>query len=284
MRFGVTLFLTDRTIDPTEFAVEAEHRGFSSVWFPEHTHIPVSRDTPPPTGDDELADEYRRTLDPYIALAGCAAVTSRIRLGTGVGLVAQHDPVVLAKQIATLDVMSKGRVSLGVGFGWNREEMQTHGIHYGDRRAIAREHVLAMQQLWANDVARFDGTHTQVPPSWQWPKPSQHVDGANGVPIFLGGGAGPILFSHVAEYGHGWMPIGGAGLGTAIPSLRERVAEVGRDPLAIEIVPFGVMADASKLDRYQSLGVTESVLRVKAGLRDVVLNDLDRLAGIVERL
>lgn len=280
MRFGVTLFLTDRTINPVEFAIAVEERGFSSVWFPEHTHIPVSRDTPPPTGDDELADEYRRTLDPYVTLAACAAVTRRIRLGTGVALVAQHHPVVLAKQVATLDLLSNGRVSLGVGYGWNREEMATHLIPYADRRAIAREHVLAMQQIWANDEASFQGEHVHLEPSWQWPKPVQKTAGVVGVPVLVGGGAGPVLFSHIAEYGHGWIPIGGAGLATAVPQLRSRVAETGRNPDTIEIVPFGVMADPGKFAYYESLGVTECVLRVRAGTRDTVLSDLDRLATL----
>ena len=171
MRIGLTIFATDLTIDPVTLARAAEERGFASLYLPEHTHIPVSRATAVPTGDAELPDEYRRTLDPLVALAGAAAVTTELRLGTGVSLVAQHDPIVMAKQLATLDSMSGGRFTLGVGFGWNREEMASHGVTYATRRDQVREHVLAMQALWRDDEASFEGRFVHLAPSWQWPKP-----------------------------------------------------------------------------------------------------------------
>ena len=173
MRLGVTIFASDLAMSPVELAREAEARGFASLYLPEHTHIPVSRRTPPPTGDAELAQEYKRSLDPWAALAAAAAVTSRIRLGTGVALVAQHDPIALAKQIATVDLLSGGRVVLGIGYGWNREEMADHGVEWKTRRARVRETMLAMQALWANEVAGFDGEFVRFEPSWQWPKPVQ---------------------------------------------------------------------------------------------------------------
>src|SRR5512139_3119643 len=189
MRLGVTIHATDLAMSPVELAREAEARGFASLYVPEHTHIPTSRRTPAPTGDAELAEEYRRSLDPWAALAAAAAVTSRIRLGTGVALVAQHDPIALAKQIATVDLLSQGRVVVGIGYGWNREEMADHGIEFATRRARVREAMLAMEALWASDVASFEGEFVRFEPSWQWPKPVQRPR----PPVLLGGGAGPIL-------------------------------------------------------------------------------------------
>ena len=268
---GVTMMATDRTIAVVDLAREAEARGFHSLYLPEHTHIPVSRETPPPTGEAELAEEYLRLPDPFVALAAAAAVTSRLRLGTGVALVAQHDPIALAKQVATVDHISGGRFVLGVGFGWNKEEMADHGVAYGERRAVVRETVLTMQALWSQEVAAFDGSHVRLSPSWQWPKPVQQPR----VRTLLGGGAGPILFSHVAEWADGWIPIGGAGLADALPELRRVVEDAGRDPSSLHVVPFGTLPDEGKLARYAELGCTEVVLRLPAGTRDEVLPVLD---------
>jgi len=275
VRIGITVFLTDRTIDPVTLAREVEARGFESLYFPEHTHIPVSRVTPPPTGDEELKDEYKRTLDPLVAMGAAAAVTSKIVLGTGVSLVAQHDPIVMAKQLATLDVMSNGRITLGVGFGWNQDEMADHGVEYSTRRAKAREHVLAMMELWANDEASFDGEYVRFAPSWSWPKPIQRPR----IRMLVGGGAGPKLFAHVAEYSDGWFPIGGAGVREALPALHEAWAVAGRtgEP---EVVPFGVLPDPGKLDYYRSIGCSEVVLRVEGLGRDSALRQLDEMAPL----
>jgi probable F420-dependent oxidoreductase len=277
MELGVTIFATDRSMPPAEVAREAEARGFASLFVPEHTHIPVSRETPPPTGDETLAEEYARTLDPWVALATAAAVTTRIRLGTGVALVAQHDPIALAKTIATLDHLSGGRAVLGVGFGWNREEMRDHGVAFETRRERVRETVLAMQALWANEEAGFAGEHVRFASSWQWPKPVQKPRPR----VLLGGGAGPKLFAHLAEWADGWMPIGGAGMKQALPELRRLFAARGRDPAALHVVPMGVLPDPAKLDYYASLGVTECVLRLPSAPRDVVLPVLDEYARFV---
>jgi len=168
MRHGITIFATDQTIPIAQLAREVEARGFDSLYLPEHTHIPISRRTPPATGDEVLPEEYKRTLDPFVALAVAAAVTERIRLGTGVLLPAQREPIVTAKAAATLDVMSGGRTVLGVGFGWNEDELADHGVTMAERRAVAREHMLAMQALWSDEVADFEGDHVQVSPSWAW--------------------------------------------------------------------------------------------------------------------
>src|SRR4051812_26787706 len=162
MRIGVTLFHTDQDPSPAAIARAVEERGFASYYIPEHTHIPVARTTPWPMGDGaELPMSYARTLDPYVALAAAAAVTSSIRLGTGIALVAQHDPIALAKTIATLDHVSGGRFTFGIGFGWNKEEMADHGVAFTDRREVVREYVEAMSALWRDDVASYDGTFAQ---------------------------------------------------------------------------------------------------------------------------
>src|SRR6476661_5274372 len=277
MRFGVTMFMTDLTMGPAELARAVEERGLHSLYVPEHTHIPTSRTTPPPTGDAELRDEYKRTLDPLVALAMCAAATERLVVGTGVCLVAQREPIVTAKAIATLDHMSGGRFVLGMGFGWNADEIADHGVAMSERRDVAREHLLAMRALWRDDVASFDGKYVQIPPSWSWPKPTR----PGGPPVLIGGAAGPKLFAHVAEYADGWIPIGGAGIRAALPDLHRACEAAGRDPATLQIVPFGTVPDAGKLEYYESIGVTEVVLRVPGGGADRVLPILDEYASLV---
>ena len=271
MKIGVTLHATDRSVSPVELACEAEARGFHSFYVPEHTHIPTSRRTPAPTGDAELGDEYKRSLDPYIALAAAASRTERILLGTGIGLVAQHDAITLAKQLATLDVVSDGRLVLGIGYGWNHEEMENHGIDVRRRRALVREKMLAMQALWTNEVAEFHGEFVDFEPCWQWPKPLQQPRPR----VLIGGAAGPRLFSHIAEYADGWLPIGGAGVREALEQLRAAFVERGRDPESLQVVPMGIHPSAEKLAYYQELGVTEAVLRVPSAPRDELLPVLD---------
>jgi probable F420-dependent oxidoreductase len=277
MRYGVTMFMTDQTMPPVDLARAIEERGLHSLYVPEHTHIPTSRMTAPPTGDAELRDEYKRTLDPLVALAMCAAVTERLVIGTGICLVAQREPIVTAKAIATLDHMSGGRFVLGVGFGWNADEIADHGVSMADRRDVAREHVLAMRALWTDEVASFDGKYVQIPPTWSWPKPVR----AGGPPVLIGGAPGPKLFAHVAEYADGWIPIGGAGIRAALPDLHRACEAAGRDPATLQIVPFGTVPDAGKLEYYESIGVTEVVLRVPGGGADRVLPILDEYASLV---
>jgi probable F420-dependent oxidoreductase len=271
MRIGVALHTTDRSIAPAELAREAEARGFHSLYVPEHTHIPTSRRTPPPTGGEELGEEYLRSLDPWVALAAASAVTSTIRLGTGIALPAQHDTLALAKQIATLDTLSEGRVVVGIGYGWNHEEMENHGIDVRRRRALVREKMLGMQELWSKEVAGYEGEFVRFEPSWMWPKPVQQPRPT----VLIGGGAGRILFAHIAEYADGWMPIGGAGLRESLPELRAAMEERGRDPDSLQIVPLGILPDREKLAYYAEIGVTEAVLRLPSAPRDRVLPVLD---------
>jgi len=271
MKIGITLFATDRSMSPVELAREAEARGFYSLYIPEHTHIPTSRRTPPPTGDAVLSEEYKRSLDPYIALAAAASVTETIRLGTGIGLVAQHDAITMAKELATLDLVSGGRLVLGIGFGWNHEEMENHGIDVKRRRALVREKMLAMQALWTNEVAEFHGEFVDFEPSWQWPKPLQQPRPR----VLIGGAPGPKLFAHIAEYADGWLPIGGAGVQEALAKLRVAYEERGRNPDGIHVVPMGIQPSAEKLDHYREIGVTEAVLRVPSAPGNELMPVLD---------
>lgn len=277
MDLGVTIFLTDRSIAPTELGREVEARGFTSLWLPEHTHIPTSRRTPAPTGDP-LSEEYKRCLDPFVALAMAAAVTSTLRIGTGIALLAERDPIVTAKEVATLDHCTGGRVNLGIGYGWNIEELENHGGSRTTRRAVVRERVLAMQALWGEEEASFHGQHVQMQEAWAWPKPAQTVRGRPGVPVLVGGAPGPTLFAHIAEYADGWIPIGGAGVAASMADLATAAEKVDRDPTEVTVIPFGSLPDRGKLAHYEALGITETVLRLPSAERDEVLRTLDSFA------
>lgn len=285
MKLGITVFATDTGIGPAALARAVEERGFHSLYLPEHTHLPVGSE-PPGVVDGVRVDDYRRSLDPFVALAAASAVTERILLGTGITLVAQHDPITLAKQIATLDVLSGGRFVLGVGFGWNRAEAADHGVDFARRREATADKMRCMQTLWSHDPeagsgaaatasASYAGEFAAVSPSFAWPKPVQRPRPRT----LVGGGAGPKLFAAVAEYADGWMPIGGAGIGAALADLHAAFEAAGRDPATAEIVPFGTVPDAGKLAHFAALGVTEVVLRVPNGPPDEVLRTLDAHAA-----
>ncbi|MCU1498625.1 MAG: luciferase family protein [Acidimicrobiales bacterium] len=282
MELGLTLFLTDQSIAPVELAREAEDRGYSSLWLPEHTHIPTSRRTPAPMGEP-LPEEYRRCLDPFVAMAQMTAVTDRIRVGTGIALMAERDPIVTAKEVATLDHLSGGRVDLGIGYGWNIEELENHGGSKKTRRAVVRERVLAMQALWADDTASFSGDHVELAEAWAWPKPVQTVRGRSGVPVLVGGAPGPVLFEHIAEFADGWIPIGGAGVAAAMADLHAAARKVDRDPAELTVIPFGTLPDQGKLDHYEALGITETVLRLPSAGREQVLRVLDSFEPFLTR-
>ncbi|MDQ3385356.1 MAG: LLM class F420-dependent oxidoreductase [Actinomycetota bacterium] len=277
MDIGVMLFPTDRSIGPVELARAVEERGLHSLYFPEHTHIPVIRRTPYPAGG-ELPEEYKRTHDPFLALTAAAVATERIQLGTGVCLVAQRDPIVTAKAVASLDVLSGGRFVFGIGVGWNEDEMGHHGVDPRRRRAVAREHVLAMKALWTQEEASFEGEHVHLEPSWSWPKPVQRPH----PPILLGGAGGPVTFRHVVEYCDGFMPIGGRGVvRDRITELRQVALEAGRDPDALLLKVFGVRPKPDTLQDYADAGVGEVIVGLPSAEADVVLPLLDRCAGLV---
>ncbi|WP_333739885.1 LLM class F420-dependent oxidoreductase [Streptomyces sp. IBSBF 2806] len=278
MRIAVTIFLTDETITPTRLARELEERGFAGLYLPEHTHIPVERTTPYPAGGD-LPREYGRTLDPFVALGQAAAVTETLGLGTGITLVAQHDPIDLAKQIATVDHLSGGRLTLGLGYGWNVEEAADHGVHWRTRRELVRDRMRLMQALWADEPTAYEGEFGSVRASTAYPKPVQKPRGpVTGPRTLIGGAAGPKLFAHICEYADGWLPIGGRGLSESLPVLRSAWADAGRDPSALQIVPYAVHPSPGKLAHYAELGIEEVVVQLPPAGEAEVLGLLDGFA------
>ncbi|MFJ9803888.1 LLM class F420-dependent oxidoreductase [Streptomyces wuyuanensis] len=276
MRISTTIFLTDETITPVRLARELEERGFAGLYLPEHTHIPVERTSPYPAGGD-LPPEYGRTLDPFVALGQAAAVTTTLGLGTGITLLAQHDPIALAKQIATLDHLSGGRFTLGVGFGWNREEAADHGVEWSTRRDLSRDRMHLMRALWAAEPTAYDGDFGSVRASYAYPKPAS----GPAPRTLVGGAAGPKLFSHIADYADGWLPIGGRGLTESLPVLRETWSQAGRDPGTLQIVPYAVLPSAGKLAHYAELGIDEVVLQLPPAGEGEVLRVLDEYGKYV---
>ncbi|MDH3678371.1 MAG: LLM class F420-dependent oxidoreductase [Acidimicrobiia bacterium] len=272
--FGVNMFPTDKAINPIELAKEAEDRGFESIWFPEHSHIPTSRETPwglnpkaPP-----LPEEYWRTHDQFVALGAAAAVTTDIKLGTGITLVAQRDPIWLAKQVATVDALSNGRFLFGIGYGWNKEELEHHGVSFGDRRAVLRERILAMKELWTKDEASFDGDHVSFSSSWQWPKPHQSPH----PPVILGGAAGPKTMRDIVEFCDGFMPITGRyDIGAQITQIKEMASEAGRDPESLEFGQFGTPPKGEIVESLVEAGCTRIVLGLPPAPAEKVLPILD---------
>ncbi len=277
MRLGITAALTDRDMAPPALAAAVEELGFDSLFLPEHTHLPVREDVPPALVEGVRLDDYKRSLDPLVALSTAAAVTTRIGLGTGILLAAQHEPIVLAKQVATLDHLSEGRVTLGVGFGWNRAEAEDHGVDFPRRYAVVREHMAAMEAIWSHERAEYHGEFVDFDPTWSWPKPLQQPR----VRTLIGGGANDAVLSAVVDYADGWIPIGGRGLSEAVPELRARAEAAGRDPDRLSVVPFGTIAGKGKLEHYADLGITEVVLRIGAGDPPSMRAELESLAPLV---
>jgi probable F420-dependent oxidoreductase len=277
IHFGISMFPTDYAIPPTELAMALESRGFDSLFFPEHTHIPANRKTPFP-GGTELPRQYWHTHDPFVALGACAAVTTKLRLGTGICLVIERDPITLAKEVASLDMISNGRFIFGVGAGWNREEMENHGAGYPNRWEIVREKVLAMKAIWRDDAAEFHGRFVDFDPIWSYPKPVQQ----GGPPIWIGANS-RWVFDRVAEYGDGWMPIGGAGEGN-VDRLRAACTARGRDPNEVTLALFGAPPDADRLRRRMAQGFTELIFNIPCDAADAVLPRVDRLASLIATL
>ena len=282
MHIGVYIFPTDTTLQPVQLARAVEDRGFESLWFPEHSHIPSSRKTPwgGRDGAPPLPEMYWRTHDQFVALAACAAVTTTLKLGTGITLVAQRDPIWLAKQVASLDMISGGRLLFGIGYGWNKEEMAQHGTNYLERRAILRENVLAMKQIWTQEEASFAGRHLTIEPSWSWPKPAQQPH----PPIILGGTGGPKTFDDIVEFCDGWMPIVRGKLPLdKIDDLRSAAEAAGRNPDSIELGAFGAAADPSQLDALAEAGIKRALFNVPSDPPEEVLATLDRYAAVARQ-
>ena len=277
MHIGTVIFPTDLSIRPDRLAVALEERGFESLWVTEHTHIPLSRRTPWP-GGEPLPDMYRRTLDPFVALAAATSVTTELKLGTGICLVAQHHPITLAKTVASLDLVSDGRFLFGIGVGWNDDEMEHHGVDPKTRRAVVRESVLAMKGLWTQEEAGYEGEFVKFSPSWSWPKPVQWPN----PPVVMGGAGGPLTFRHVIEYCDGWMPIHGRrDIAPKLALLHSMAEEAGRDPAGIEIGVFGCPPKPEAIDSYAAMGVARVALVLPPEGPDVVLALLDKYAPLV---
>ncbi|HVS13663.1 MAG TPA: LLM class F420-dependent oxidoreductase [Thermoanaerobaculia bacterium] len=277
MDVGIYMFPTDYAIRVDELAVEAEQRGFESLWLPEHTHIPVSRKTPFPGGGD-LPQEYSHTLDPFVGLAAAAVRTETIKLSTGICLLAQRDPIITAKEVASVDLLSNGRFVFGLGGGWNVEEMNHHGTEYDTRFQKLEERVAAMKAIWTREEAEFHGELVDFEPIWSWPKPVQKPH----PPIFLGGATG-YTRQRVVDFCDGWLPIGfsvGAVL-QGIEDLHRRAEEAERDRSTLSVSVFGARPEREVLDAYENGGVDRAILMVKPEGRDQVLQRLDSYRELI---
>jgi probable F420-dependent oxidoreductase len=274
MDFGVTMFATDYAIRVDDLAREVEGRGFESLWFPEHTHIPTSRLSPWP-GGPTLPMEYWHTVDLFVALATAAAVTKTLKVASGICLLVERDPITTAKEVASVDHLSGGRMIFGIGGGWNAEEMANHGTPFRERWKILRERVLAMKKIWTEEEASFAGEHVRFDPIWSWPKPVQQPH-----PPVLLGAHGPLAIKRVVDYCDGWIPIGvrAGDLQSGIEALHRAAREKGRDPRTISVSVFGAPADPDALRRYRDVGVSRAIFALPPKGRDAVLPLLDRYA------
>jgi probable F420-dependent oxidoreductase len=279
MDIGICIFATDYSIRIDELAREAEQRGFESLFVPEHTHIPVSRRTPFP-GGTELPKEYSHTHDPFVSLMLAAAVTKKLRIGTGICLIIERDTITTAKSVASLDMLSNGRFEFGIGAGWNAEEMENHGTEFKTRFQRLREQVLAMKQIWTKDEAEYHGQFVNFDKIWAWPKPTQKPS----PPVLLGGESGHTL-QRVVDFCEGWFPRGRSPevILPGIKDLRMRAEKAGRDFKSISISIFGAKPDQATLDTYAGAGVTRAIMRLPSEGRDKILPLLDQYAKFVTK-
>ncbi len=271
------MFPTDYAIDPAELAKEVEDRGFDSLWFPEHSHIPTKRESPYPGGGD-LPRMYIHTYDPFVALTAAAAATSTLKLATGICLVIQRDPIHTAKEVASLDRLSNGRFLFGVGAGWNREEMADHGTNPKVRMRVLAENVKAMKELWTKDEAEFHGEYVDFDSSWAWPKPTQQPH-----PPVIVGGMGPGVEDRILDFGDEWLPqnvdIRNADdFAQRAETLQSRAIDAGRDRIPMSL--FGAATDEKSLRAYEQIGLDRVIFGVSSADRDTVLSELDCLAEL----
>ena len=278
MDYGVLMFATEYAIAPDELARALEDRGFESLWLPEHTHIPASRQSPWP-GGGELPREYWSTYDPFVALTAAAAATRRLKLGTGICLVIERDPIITAKEVASLDRLSGGRLLFGIGGGWNAEEMAHHGTAFKTRWRLLRERVLAMKEIWTKREAEFHGEFVSFDRIWADPKPLQKPH-----PPIIIGGDGATTFDRVVEFGDGWMPIlrpNHRNPVERIPELRERLTRAGRDPKSAPVSLFFAPPNRPALDALAAAGVERAIFGLPSEPRDAVLPRLDAYAAVM---
>jgi probable F420-dependent oxidoreductase len=271
VKFGVAIFPTDYAISMSELAPAAEQLGFESLWVAEHSHIPASRQSPYPAGG-ELPKHYFHTMDPFIALTVAALATRTIRVATGICLLIERDPIHTAKEAASLDLVSNGRLIFGVGGGWNREEMADHGTEFSTRWQLLRERVEAIKAIWTQDVAEYHGDMVDFGPMWSWPKPVRKPH-----PPVLLGGSGPKILERVVRYADGWMPNRGHAV-ERIPELQEMARAAGRAPIPVSYYP---KADAGEIERLAKAGVDRCIWYVPPDGRDQALSKLEELGKLI---
>jgi len=280
MVIGAGIFATDYAMRPDELARELEQRGYESLWLPEHTHIPASRRSPYP-GGGELPKEYWHTHDPFLALTAAAAATKRLRLATGICLIIERDPIVTAKEVASLDMLSDGRFIFGIGGGWNAEEMENHGTNFKKRWRVLSERVLAMKEIWTKEEAEFHGEFVNFDKIWSHPKPVQKPH-----PPILMGGYGPTTFDRVIRFCDGWLPLGYrmnvTDLVQKVTALRRQAEETGRDSKSISITVFGASPEPATIQELAKAGVERAVFMLPAAPRDKVLPLVDRYTSLME--
>jgi probable F420-dependent oxidoreductase len=275
MDYGAAIFPTDYSVDPGSFARIAEERGYESVFFPEHTHIPTSRETPYP-GGEPIPEQYKHTYDLFVALTAAAMATERVKVGAGICLITQRDPIITAKEVASVDRLSGGRLIFGVGAGWNVDELRNHGTDPGRRFGVMRERVEAMKAIWTQDEAEYHGEHVDFDPIWSWPKPVQKPHPP--VPI---GGMGKRVVDRVLSYGDGWFPQPG-GLSVEdflarIEELRQKCEEAGRE--LPEMSAFGAKPDPEVIERYAEAGIARTVFWLPSVPEDELGESFDKIAA-----
>jgi probable F420-dependent oxidoreductase len=276
------MFFTDYSMHPSELARECEARGFDSLWSPEHSHIPLSRKSAFPSGGD-LPKKYYDAMDPFVALMAAAAVTRTIKVGTGVCLVVQRDPIQTAKNVASIDQLSGGRFLFGVGNGWNRDEMENHGTVFETRHKLARERIEAMKAIWTKSKPEYHGEMVNFDPMMTWPKPLQKPH-----PPILVGGAFPYGARRAVRYGDGWMPHRArpnyTNVREFIPQFRQMVAEANRDPDGVPVTIWGSKGDLDDLQRDRDAGVVRVIVSLESAKSEQILPELDRWAKLIEKV
>ena len=282
MDFGAAIFFTDYSIGPVDLGRALEERGFESLWAPEHSHIPLSRASPFPSGG-EVPKMYYDVMDPFVTLTAAAVATKTLKLGTGICLVIQRDPIHTAKEVASLDQISGGRFLFGVGGGWNAEEMADHGTEFKTRFSLMQERIEAMKVIWTKSKPEFSGRFVNFPPMMMWPKPVQKPH----PPIFVGG-AFPYSVRRAIAYGDGWLPHARRPaypeLLPLLPEFRKMVTDAGRDPASIPISVWGVAQDADLIRKYRDAGVARIIFQLPAAKADEILPLLDKCAGVIRKV
>jgi probable F420-dependent oxidoreductase len=282
MKFGASMFFTDYSMTPQELAIALEQRGFDIVWAPEHSHIPLSRKTPFVLGGD-LPKRYYDAMDPFVTLSMAAAATKTLKIGTGVCLIAQRDPIQTAKLVASIDQVSGGRFVFGVGNGWNQDEMENHGTAFDTRHKLVRERIEAMKVIWTKSKAEYHGDMVKFDPMMAWPKPAQKPH-----PPILVGGAFPYGARRALRYGDGWMPLrsrkGYAEVRDLFPKFREMAKEANRDLATVPISIWSAKEDEDQLKRDRDEGVVRVVISLESAKADAILPELDRWAKLVKKI